>query len=336
MLRIVPISLLFILFSCTTRKDSRDAKDTKEKKDVKESIVNQEPKIVRWESEFETAKQNAQTYKRLLFVIMENEGDTAFKNTFLNTTLRDASLQSRLLNITLLRLKGETLVRIENKDAMLRDHFAKSFSEGGDTLLIFNFATEASNLHYGKIISALPLKLFPKFPQYDLNRIDVLTKILDLPIASVPERSLILAVRLHPEGAYSTDGYLSPYLTEEAIGTTKLQVDRDFQGHPDWDSRFQRIIAKQGSGYQAPYENAAESWPHNISFVSAALECVDSWKHSDGHWAATLWAWTDYAYHMRLNENGVWYCTGIYQQKRDAKKYPENLSQVLALKKGRQ
>ena len=77
---------------------------------------------------------------------------------------------------------------------------------------------------------------------------------------------------------------------------------------------FQQIIGQLPDGLVA-IEVCAESWPGQ-EFVDAAIECVQSWSHSSGHWAAVSGEHPLYGYDMKRGGDGVWYATGIFGTRR--------------------
>jgi hypothetical protein len=159
--------------------------------------------------------------------------------------------------------------------------------------------------NHGQIVSQFPItdKL-----SYTAEQMRV---ILSLPTGSLTQRTLIYAVRVHPEGPASTSGKFDPYLAKEAESHSANQARRQQQGHHGWDARFHRINAKF-PGLTAS-EVCAESWPGE-SLVEAAVECVNSWRQSPGHWRAVKQACPVYGYDMKRGRNGVWYATGIFGQ----------------------
>jgi hypothetical protein len=133
---------------------------------------------------------------------------------------------------------------------------------------------------------------------------------LDLPPGTITERTLIYAVRVHPERPASSDGRLDSYLREEARRHAQYQADICRQGHHFWDARFRRICARLPAGLTAK-EVCAESWPGQ-NLVEAAIECVRCWRLSSGHWSAVRAPQPLYAYDIQRGRNGVWYATGIF------------------------
>jgi hypothetical protein len=88
------------------------------------------------------------------------------------------------------------------------------------------------------------------------------------------------------------------------------------QGHQDWESRFHRIISKLlGRGTPGlPVEVVAESWPDQ-DLMDSCVDCVASWRQSNGHWSAVKAQQASYGYDIRKSDNGIWYATGIFRQK---------------------
>ena len=131
-----------------------------------------------------------------------------------------------------------------------------------------------------------------------------------LPPGTLTQRTLIYAVRVHPEKPASTDGELDRNLLEEAEGHSQYQADIRRQGHHFWELRFPRIIGRLPGGLTAR-EVCAESWSGE-NLVEAAIECVRCWRLSDGHWSAVMAVNRCFGYDMKRGSNGVWYATGIF------------------------
>ncbi len=137
-----------------------------------------------------------------------------------------------------------------------------------------------------------------------------LLALLSLPTGSLTQRTLILAVRIHPESPHSTDGTLLTTLASESESHSLHQARITNQGHHNWESRFHRISGRLPDGLLAQ-EVCAESWPHK-GLIAAALDVVDSWRHSSGHWGAVSGRHRYYGYDMKRGRNGIWYATGIF------------------------
>jgi hypothetical protein len=133
---------------------------------------------------------------------------------------------------------------------------------------------------------------------------------LDLPPGTLTQRTMIFAVRTHPERPASAYGRFHPVLAGEAQSHSDHQARIRVQGHHSWETRFHRINARIGNGSSAT-EVVAESWPGE-TLVEAAIECVHSWRQSPGHWGAVRSSHAEFGFDMRRGGNGIWYATGIF------------------------
>ncbi|MFM8378084.1 MAG: hypothetical protein ACKOB1_02040 [Planctomycetia bacterium] len=155
----------------------------------------------------------------------------------------------------------------------------------------------------GRIVSILP-RSPGKYYSFSPAHIDELAA---LPQASLTQRSLILAVRIHPENPQSTSGVCDPALCAEAEAHSAHQARIGRQGHHGWDTRSQRIAAGRGGAAEV----CAESWP-NQDLLDSCVDCVASWRQSGGHWNAVRSPQAAYGYDLRRGPNGIWYATGIF------------------------
>jgi len=157
----------------------------------------------------------------------------------------------------------------------------------------------------GRIVSILP-RAPGKYYRFATPHIDELAT---LPEASLTQRSLILAVRIHPENPQSTQGTCDPALCTEAESHSSHQARIRRQGHHGWDVRSQRIAGRMGAGSAS--EVCAESW-ENQDLLDSCVDCVASWRQSSGHWNAVRSPQAAYGYDIRRGGNGIWYATGVF------------------------
>jgi hypothetical protein len=170
-------------------------------------------------------------------------------------------------------------------------------------IAVIDFAHHDS--HYaGAVVSILPLGAGTRCSTHEI------AALLDLPPGTLTQRTLIYAVRIHPESPASTTGQLNPQLLQEAETHSQYQATIRLQGHHLWNTRFQRINRVLPAGWAAS-EVCAESWPGQ-GLIDAATECVRSWRLSSGHWGAVRTKHPYFAYDMKRGSNGVWYATGIF------------------------
>ena len=158
----------------------------------------------------------------------------------------------------------------------------------------------------GRIVSILP-RTPGKYYRFSPTHIDELAS---LPAGTLTQRSLILAVRLHPENPQSTQGTCDPQLCREAAAHSGHQASIRRQGHHTWQTRSQRIAGGGGGGAS---EVCAESW-ENQDLLDSCVDCVASWRQSSGHWNAVRSPQAAYGYDIRRGSNSIWYATGIFMK----------------------
>lgn len=158
----------------------------------------------------------------------------------------------------------------------------------------------------GRIVSILP-RTAGKYYSFSPSHLDELAT---LPPGSLTQRSLILAVRIHPERPQSTQGSFDPSLAEAATAHSEHQARIGRQGHHGWQSRSQALAGRVGGGGY-PQEVCAESW-ENQDLLDSCVDCVASWRQSSGHWSAVRSPQSSYGYDIRRGPNGIWYATGIF------------------------
>lgn len=157
----------------------------------------------------------------------------------------------------------------------------------------------------GRIVSILP-RTPGKYYRFATSHVDELAA---LPEGSLTQRSLIFAVRIHPENPQSTQGSCDPTLCAEAESHSAHQARIRRQGHHGWDVRSQRIAGRMGAGSAS--EVCAESW-ENQDLIDSCIDCVASWRQSSGHWNAVRSPQSAYGYDIRRGGNGIWYATGVF------------------------
>jgi hypothetical protein len=157
---------------------------------------------------------------------------------------------------------------------------------------------------YGHVVSTFP------FISGRYYRRPVLSTVLGLPPGTLTQRTMIYAVRVHPEAPASTQGQFHGVLADEANRQSKHQAAILVQGHQNWDSRVHRISTRLPRISDAQ-EVVAESWPAE-NLVEACIDCVDSWRHSPGHWEAVRSRHPVFGFDIQRGRNGIWYATGIF------------------------
>jgi hypothetical protein len=256
-----------------------------------------------WQSDYRAAMALAESQRKMLFVYFCDCGADAPCTRFKAETLDNPAVRRKLQEYVCVELPLDATIRSDGEESPLLKHeaFHEMLGRPGIAILDFKHAGSAC---YGQVVSTFPIteKLW-----YTPERMAV---ILDLPPGTLTQRSLIYAVRIHPEKPASTDSDLNDQLVEEAQKHSQHQADIRLQGHHQWETRFHRIVAELPRGLTAK-EVCAESWPGE-NLVEAAIECVRCWRLSDGHWSAVRASNQYYGYDMKRGNNGIWYATGIF------------------------
>jgi hypothetical protein len=205
----------------------------------------------------------------------------------------------------------------------------ESYSFAGKRLLDYPALTEMMgqpglvvvSLHdaklpcYQEVISAHPLvsSRYGWVPDYEVKQIKV---ILDLPAtATISQRSMIYAVRVHPERPRSVHGICHPAFLGHASRHSARQAERLHQHHADLIGAWRQLESEVGEALAGPSEVVAESWGRVVggeNVLEAAFSCIDAWRHSHGHWGAVSGSHRYFGYDIARADGGTWYATGIF------------------------
>jgi hypothetical protein len=200
------------------------------------------------------------------------------------------------------KLPTDAKVVVDGRDLFLLEHGAFVEMQRMPGLAMVDMTDEQSPL-YRAVVSVYPFTREP-------ISAEKLAVMLELPRGTLTQRTLIYAVRTHPEHPASAEGDFSPILQRETESHAAHQASITLQGHHNWESRFYAINAQLPSGLRAQ-EVCAQSWPGQ-SLLVAAEECVASWRQSPGHWDAVRQRHVLFGYDMKRGHNGVWYAAGIF------------------------
>lgn len=256
-----------------------------------------------WRSDYARAKEEASAARKMLFVVFHDASkdgplaplETALAEVGKTAKLKDQHVFARLTPAASVELDGKPVRLLETAEFQHLD-----LSSG---LALVDFRDPKAN-HFGQVVSIYPFREPRLIPR------EHLAALVALPPGSLTQRTLIFAVRVHPEGPQSTASECSPMLAEEAESHAHYQAQIGVQGHHHWSHRFERIIARL-PGRLLAQEVCAESWPGQ-GLYDAAVECVHSWRQSPGHWDAVRTRHALYGYDMKRGRNGIWYATGIF------------------------
>jgi len=272
-----------------------------------ETAASSSPKVptpeVTWHTDYCHAVKVAQRQGKMLLIFFSRAWDDPRCRRLADETLDAPRVRRKLQGYVCVRVSLETKIVADGEEVVLLEQpaFAEMLDKPG--VAIVDFASRDEKLN-GSVVSTFPIT--NEFC-YTPERMMV---ILDLPPGTLTQRTLIYAIRAHPDKPASTEGQIDLELVDEARSHSEYQAQIRLQGHHQWGSRFQRINAKLPSGLSA-CEVCAESWPGE-SLVEAAIECVRCWRSSSGHWSIVRAQHRVWGYDMKRGRNGVWYATGIF------------------------
>jgi len=256
-----------------------------------------------WNTDYEEAKNAADKEGRMLLILFCRPGRCTLGERFEAETLSDPEVGKKLADVVKVKLPLDVKIEAEGKPVDLVKTEAFAEMRGLPGLAMMDFADKDSK-YYGQVVSVFP---FLGDRVYGANE---MREILDLPPGSLTQRTMIYAVRVHPEHPASTKGEFNPVLAEEAESHSAYQARIGLQGHHFWETRFHRINARLPAGLMAS-EVCAESWPGQ-GLLESAIECVRCWRLSSGHWGAVRAQHRVYGYDIKRGSNGIWYATGIF------------------------
>ena len=270
---------------------------------------SEETTHVIWKTDYCEAINQSKVEKKLLLLWFCDPKQNDENEKWEAAVLGNLEVQKRLASIVVIKLPLHVSIAGSAGDKpniVLLDHpaFEEMLHKPG--LAIIDMRDEASP-HFHRVVSVYP------FVRQPMSR-EGLIAMLDLPGGSLTQRTLIWAVRTHPERPQSAVAEYNDLLAAQAESHALHQASINLQGHHNWDQRFQDINGKLGGGMLSR-EVCAESWPGQ-RLVEAAEECVHSWRQSSGHWEAVSGHHACFGYDMKLGSGGVWYATGIFGDKR--------------------
>jgi hypothetical protein len=261
---------------------------------------------VRWLSDYGQAMREAERGRKMLLIYFYELEPTENQRRLEQQSLADPRVAEHLKKgYVAVRLPTNTEVSVGGKVGPLMDHEAFADLRHKAGLAVVDYVNQDDD-YYGYVVSILPIQN-GKYYRFSADHLRVL---LELPEGSLTQRTMIFAVRIHPEKPESTRGRPSRTLFSEARNHSQFQARLRLQGHHNWGARFKRITNLLPFGLRAQ-EVVAESWPGE-SLVDAAVDCVDCWRQSPGHWSAVQSDQPQFGYDMEKGANGIWYATGLF------------------------
>ncbi|MBN2474183.1 MAG: thioredoxin family protein [Pirellulales bacterium] len=256
-----------------------------------------------WHTDYDVAVQQAKRQNKMLFVRFFGSRLNLRCRRLDTVTLADSAVRERLKDYICVRLPVGATVEAEGEKTAMPRHRAFAEMRGRPGVAILDFVEPESD-SYGRVVSTFPLVMGLSYTPAQMK------VILGLPRGTLSQRTMIYAVRTHPDRPASTQGQIDTFLLEQAASHSAYQAQIRLQGHHRWETRIHQIKAKLPPNMTA-VEVCAQSWPGE-GIVEAAIGCVFCWRQSSGHWNAVRARQPFYGYDMKRGSNGIWYATGIF------------------------
>jgi hypothetical protein len=258
---------------------------------------------VSWQTNYAKATAVAEGGNKMLFIHFYDSAADSPSQRLRTETLDDPQVRRKLQDYVCLRLPVDAKIIAQGKRVVLLEHEAFHEMLGKPGVAIVDYRIGETKLR-GMVVSQFPITDALRYTP------EQMAVILKLPPGTLTQRTMIYAVRIHPDRPASTDGKMLSTLSDEAESHSQYQANICVQGHHSWESRFHRIRSRMPRRAGLPREVCAESWGGE-SLVDGAVECVRCWRLSSGHWSAVSSASRFYGYDIKRGGNGVWYATGI-------------------------
>jgi hypothetical protein len=258
---------------------------------------------VDWYVDYYSAYRTAAAEKRFLLINVVPTNMSSAQQSAENYIAQSGRLQEQLRHVVRLRVPQDATISVEGQTRRLLSFGSFSELSGGSGWVLIDLCNTGES-YYGHTVSVLPYA----GGKYYHFRADYLSTILSVPAGTLTQRTMIWAVRIHPERPQSTGGMHHPTLADGAMQQASYQANVGQQGHQNFETRFHSLSAAAGSGVS---EVCAESWPGQ-NMIDSCIDCVDSWRHSSGHWQGVSRPHRAFGYDIRRGRNGIWYGTGIF------------------------
>ena len=256
-----------------------------------------------WHTDYYAAYNEAAADEKLLLINFVPSGQSAIQQSIDDALPAREELTVKLTEFVLCRLPVDTEIDIEGQPTRLLACDGFRELADGPGFVIVDLANSDES-HYRHVVSALPYAS-GKYYRWSIQGLSVA---VDLPSGSLSQRTMIWAVRMHPERPRSTAGAFHPALAGGATAHAAYQARAQLQGHQNFAARSRSLSAATGG---AIAEVCAESWPGQ-SLIDSCIDCVASWRHSSGHWRGVSRPHRAYGYDIRRGRNGIWYGTGLF------------------------
>jgi len=230
-----------------------------------------------WQDDYTKATDLAMKEKKDLVIYFQNQGE-------LNDALANAEVAKKLEQFVCLKIPTDYKVA----DKRLLDYSVLSDMMGKPGLVVVSYQDKKLPT-FATVISAHPItgSRYRWVPAYGAEQVKVT---LDLPAhATLSQRSMIYAVRVHPEVPQSVFSTCHPAFLEHAQSHSQRQAGMQRQHHANLLATSGNLRSRVEMGFSGAQEVVAESWGRFVggeNVLEAAFSCIDAWRQSPGHGGA--------------------------------------------------
>jgi len=281
----------------------------------KQEYIPQHALPVLWETDYKYARLRAESSTQKLLIYLYADGGQEMPEsladtplipacqTFEREILDDVFVREGLDGYVLLKLPMDTQIADEDgaeQPILSLPEFEHMIEHPG--LVVIDYAHRDAP-YYGEVVGILP------FLRGECPTAKNTATFLNLPPGTVTQRTLMYAVRIHPDKPLSTDGMPAPIVMQLASEHALFQAERGVLGHHNFGARSSQ--AKEVLGDGMPAEICAQS-RSGVGLFEGAIACMRAWRYSPAHWSIARRSHTYYGYDMVLGRNGAWYAVGFF------------------------
>ena len=191
---------------------------------------------VHWMRDYGDAATAADRQNKMLLIYFYDGAADSPCERFKKETLDDPQVRAKLRDYVCVRVPLDAKMTLQGKPLVLIEHAAFQDMLGRPGIAVVDYRSNGALRGY--VVSEFPIT---DSLWYTPGQMAV---ILTLPPGTLTQRTIIFAVRIHPEHPESSDGEPNPTLLEEAQSHSQYQADIRVQGHHFWGSRFARILSR--------------------------------------------------------------------------------------------
>lgn len=173
-----------------------------------------------WLTDYGKAVETAQQDNRMLLVYFYREDGGGGCRQFQSETLADAAIAAGLERYVLLKLPTAAEVSLAGANTVLLKHPSLAEMVGLPGIAIIDYSDPQAPYH-GQVVSTFP---FLRGRAYTREQMNV---ILDLPPGKLTQRTLIYAIKTHPERPQSTRANSTPTLRRRRRATPNSRPASD-------------------------------------------------------------------------------------------------------------